>query len=311
MKTNLLKSSEEALKNRGGYFAARGLDYCRAIFAKFNYQITQGFLNHLNRYAATVLLLLCLGVGNVWGTVPADTYYSFTEIKGQNATISPTSGVSANKITTGSNSAAGVASIDDVSFMDQSYSYALKMNNSTAKSFSIDVSATTENPAHIILFCSGSGKTIQLFNSDETVVLDTAFCYNVPTIVDLKTTATGTHKLYASGSVLCYHLKVLYEGNNNVFTRAKSGASLSLPSNIKASSDTICFFKPCEVPVSEGKFKYGGSNTNIRKTKRLIQKSFKRQRRMLYIYKRVSHQEDIINISSVQSLSRAQLFATP
>ena len=56
MKTNLLKSSEEALKNRGGYFA------------KFNYQITQGFLNHLNRYAATVLLLLCLGVGNAWGT---------------------------------------------------------------------------------------------------------------------------------------------------------------------------------------------------------------------------------------------------
>ena len=32
---------------------------------------------------------------------------------------------------------------------------------------------------------------------------------------------------------------------------------------------------------------------------------------MLYIYKRVSHQEDIIIISSVQSLSRPQLFATP
>ena len=57
MKNYLLKSNEEAMKNKGEHFA------------KFNYQITQGILNHLYRYAATVLLLLCLGVGNVWGTM--------------------------------------------------------------------------------------------------------------------------------------------------------------------------------------------------------------------------------------------------
>ena len=46
---------------------------------------TSFFSTRATRYDATLLLLLCLGVGNAWGTVPSDTYYSISAPDPDNA----------------------------------------------------------------------------------------------------------------------------------------------------------------------------------------------------------------------------------
>ena len=196
-----------------------------------------------------------------WADVPADTYYSFTQTVAANGTISPTSGVSSNIITCGSS---GSVASQSATFANQSYSYGLKLGNTTAKGCTIGVSASTTNPAHIILFCSGSSKDIYLY--DGSTKITTGYTYGVPSVVDLTTTKTGELTMYASGDVYCYYIQVLYEGNDNIFTDALNNEEISIPATLTASSKELCFFRPCEFTITDGKFKVGGGVSGMRRT---------------------------------------------
>ncbi len=196
----------------------------------------------------------------MWGAVPADTYYKFTTSYSSGKTIAPTSGETSNLITCGTS---GSVASSSAKFADKSYSYGLKLGNTVAKGATIDISASTEHPAHVIIYCSASGKEIYLQYDNKTI--SSGYVYAAPTVVDLVTTNNGTHTLVTNGDTYCYEIKVLYEGNDNIITTAQSGVNMSLPATLTATTPELAFFKMVEVNITDGKFVFGGNRSGARR----------------------------------------------
>ena len=119
------------------------------------------FLTQKGRWlTATLFLLFSLGIGNMWGTDPEDTYYKFTTTASSGATIAPVSGDGGN-ITLGSNSAAKITE-SAAWYMGTTYSHAININNSDAKAFSLNISGSAENPAHVFVLVTSDNRVLKL-----------------------------------------------------------------------------------------------------------------------------------------------------
>ena len=192
----------------------------------------------------SMLIILTMGIGQMWGADPQDTYYKFTAAKSSGQTIAPVSGDGGN-ITMGSNSAATVTS-NTGSYCGVSYTYAANINSSDAKGFSLNINASATNPAHVFLALSASSaRTIYLKNGSSNVDQ----CYGrgaaaSPALVELVTTKSGSHIVYASGSVAVYAVRVIYE-NNDTWQELKGLTSITLNKDKTLADDftTFLFFR--------------------------------------------------------------------
>jgi len=217
------------------------------------------------KYAAMILMALTLGVGNAWGADPQDTYYSFTATKSNGQTVAPVSGES-NDITVGSNGVISVSSGN--SFAGTTYSYALKLGNSTAKGATLDIPGSTTNPAHVFVYCSASNKDIYLERGTTKATANVNS--SVPGVVELVTTENGTHNLYGNGDILCFRVVVLYEKNNNIVKTYLAAGDMSLGSSDtwNANLPELLYFKPQDVTVDNTNKKYTflGGASGIKRT---------------------------------------------
>ena len=196
------------------------------------------------RYIAVMVMVFGLGIGEMWGTDPQDTYYKFTATKSAGQTIAPVSGDGGN-ITMGSNSAATVTS-NAGSYCGVSYTYAANIGNADAKGFSLNINASTTNPAHVFLVLSASSdRTIYLKNGSSAV--DQCYGRGVaasPALVELITTKSGSHIVYASGTAAVYAVRVIYE-NNDTWQELKGLTSITLNKDKTLADDftTFLFFR--------------------------------------------------------------------
>ena len=172
------------------------------------------------RYFASFILLFTLALGNAWATDPLDTYYKFTSTASSGASIAPVSGDGGN-ITLGSNSAAKITE-SAAWYLGTTYSHAINIGNTDAKSFSLPITATTENPAHVfVVVTATSGRELRLKYGDGNVdackfrgTAGVSSTTAAAALVELVTTNTGSHIIWADGTSFVYSVRVVYEKNS-------------------------------------------------------------------------------------------------
>ena len=198
----------------------------------------------------TFLLLFTMGIGQMWGADPQDTYYKFTATANPGASINPISG-DGGSITLGTNSNTKVVSSTAL-YMGSTYSYAAVINNdASTKSLSLNISASTTNPAHVFILVTSDSRTIKLKNGssdiDQCGVRGTAGTSSITeaaALVELISTKSGTHYIYASGSANVYAVRVVYE-KNDLWQEIKGLTNVTLDKDKTLADDlsTLYFFR--------------------------------------------------------------------
>lgn len=201
------------------------------------------------KVVTTILLLLTMGIGSVWGADPLDTYYKFTKTYSSNDTIRPKSG-DGGVITLGSNSAAKVTA-SAAWYLGTTYSHAININNTDAKAFSLPITASTENPAHVFVLVTSDNRTLKLkygsTDVDQCGVRGTAGTSSytaAAALVEFVTTNSGNHVIYASGSGMVYAVRVVYE-KNDLWKEIKNLSDVTLDKDVTIADDlsTVLFFR--------------------------------------------------------------------
>ncbi len=198
---------------------------------------------------STLLLLFTFAIGNVLAADPQDTYYKFTTTASANASIGPVSGDGGN-IVLGSNSAAKITA-QSAWYMGATYSHAININNSDAKAFSLPITASTENPAHVFVLVTSDTRTLKLKYGSSDVDLcgvrgtaGTSSYTAAAALVELVTTNSGSHVIYASGSGFVYAVRVVYE-KNALWQEIKGLSDVTLDKDKTLADDlsTLYFFR--------------------------------------------------------------------
>ena len=223
------------------------------------------------RYLSALILLFSLSIGQMWGADPQDTYYKFTATASAGATIAPVSGDGGN-ITLGSNSAAKITA-QNAWYTGVTYTHAININNTDAKSFSLNISGTEENPAHVFVLVTSDNRVLKLkydgADVDQCSVRGTAGVSSytaAASLVELVTTNTGSHVVYASGSAFVYAVRVVYE-KNDLWQEIKglSDATLDKDKTLADDLSTLYFFRMQDLCFNtDGVISFGNTVSTLR-----------------------------------------------
>lgn len=223
------------------------------------------------RYLSALFILFTFAIGQMWGADPQDTYYKFTATASAGATIAPVSGDGGN-ITLGSNSAAKITA-QNAWYTGVTYTHAININSSDAKSFSLNISGTAENPAHVFVLVTSDNRVLKLkydgADVDQCSVRGTAGVSSytaAASLVELVTTNTGSHVVYASGSAFVYAVRVVYE-KNDLWQEIKglSDATLDKDKTLADDLSTLYFFRMQDLCFNtDGVISFGNTVSTLR-----------------------------------------------